>query len=181
MKVGYVRVSTVEQNLARQLELMKTLGVEKIYCDKMSGKNTENQSKQKKKGDILLTLVLIIAICVFCFAAYNLYHIYTEYKKGSDEYNEISQMAVTDRDPDELEKAGPDAQPQPPINVDFDKLRSVNEDVVGWIYVEALDDISYPVVQGKDNDTYLHRTYEKNYNFAGTIFVDYENSRDFSD
>ena len=41
MKVGYVRVSTVEQNLARQLELMKTLGVEKIYCDKMSGKNTE--------------------------------------------------------------------------------------------------------------------------------------------
>ena len=143
--------------------------------------SNDQQPKKKKKGDILLTLVLIIAICVFCFAAYNLYHIYTEYKKGSDEYNEISQMAVTDRDPDELEKAGPDVQPQPPINVDFDKLRSVNEDVVGWIYVEALDDISYPVVQGKDNDTYLHRTYEKNYNFAGTIFVDYENSRDFSD
>ena len=133
--------------------------------------SNDQQPKKKKKGDILLTLMLIIAICVFCFAAYNLYHIYTEYKKGSDEYNEISQMAVTDRDPDELEKAGPEAQPQPPINVDFDKLRSVNEDVVGWIYVEALDDISYPVVQGKDNDTYLHRTYEKNYNFAGTIFV----------
>ena len=143
--------------------------------------SNDQQPKKKKKGDILLTLVLIIAIAVFCFAAYNLYHIYTEYKKGSDEYNEISQMAVTDRDPDELEKAGPEAQPQPPINVDFDKLRSVNEDVVGWIYVDALDDISYPVVQGKDNDTYLHRTYEKNYNFAGTIFVDYENSRDFSD
>ena len=27
----------------------------------------------------------------------------------------------------------------------------------------------------------LHQTYEKNYNFAGTIFVDYENSGDFSD
>ena len=66
--------------------------------------SNDQQPKKKKKGDILLTLVLIIAICVFCFAAYNLYHIYTEYKKGSDEYNEISQMAVTDRDPDELER-----------------------------------------------------------------------------
>ena len=31
------------------------------------------------------------------------------------------------------------------------------------------------------NQTYLHQTYEKNYNFAGTIFVDYENGRDFND
>ena len=51
----------------------------------MSGKNTENQSKQKKKGDILQTLVLIVAIAVFCYAAVNLFHIYTEYKKGTDE------------------------------------------------------------------------------------------------
>lgn len=58
MKVGYVRVSTVEQNLARQLELMKTLGVEKIYCDKMSGKNTERTEFKEmieflREGDTL--------------------------------------------------------------------------------------------------------------------------------
>ena len=147
----------------------------------MSGKNTENQSKQKKKGDILLTLVLIVAIAVFCYAAVNLFHIYTEYKKGTDEYNHIEQMAVTDRAPDSQEVAGPNAQPKAPIDVDFAALKSVNSDVVGWIYVEALDGISYPIVQGKDNETYLHQTYEKNYNFAGTIFVDYENSPDFSD
>ena len=35
----------------------------------MSGKNPEEQPKQKKKGDILLTLVLIVAIAVFCYAA----------------------------------------------------------------------------------------------------------------
>lgn len=55
--------------------------------------------KKKKAGDIFLTIVLIAAICIFCYAAYNLYHIYTEYKKGSDEYNAIAQMAVTERDP----------------------------------------------------------------------------------
>lgn len=144
----------------------------------------KKNKKKKKAGDFLLTLVLILAIAVFCYAAYNLYHIYTEYKKGTDEYNHIAQMAVTERDPDApQEPAGPDAPqgPQAPLNVDFASLKSVNEDVVGWIYIEALDGISYPVVQGKDNNTYLHTTYEKNYNFAGTIFVDYENKSDFSD
>ena len=47
--------------------------------------------------------------------------------------------------------------------------------------MEALPDINYPIVQGEDNDTYLHMTYEGNYNFAGTIFMDYENKDDFSD
>ena len=93
----------------------------------MSGKNPEEQPKQKKKGDILLTLVLIVAIAVFCYAAVNLFHIYTEYKKGTDEYNHIEQMAVTDRAPDaQTEVAGPDAEPKPPIDVDFAALKSVN-------------------------------------------------------
>ena len=145
--------------------------------------NTQKQpeQKKKKKSDVLLTIALIAAIAVFCYAAFNLYHIYTEYKKGTDEYNQIEEMAVTERDADSTEVAGPNAQIKPPIEVDFDKLKSVNEDVVGWIYVDALPDISYPIVKGKDNQTYLHQTYEKNYNFAGTIFVDYENSGDFSD
>ena len=41
MRVGYVRVSTAEQNPARQMELMKSLGVEKVYHEKRSGKNTD--------------------------------------------------------------------------------------------------------------------------------------------
>ena len=142
----------------------------------------QNSKKPKKKGDIVLTLALIVAVAVFCFAAYNLFHIYTEYKKGTDEYNYIEQMAVTERDPESTEEASNTEQGlQPPFDVDFAALQGVNPDVVGWIYIEALDGISYPVVQGEDNEEYLHTTYENNYNFAGTIFIDYENSRDFSD
>lgn len=144
--------------------------------------SAENSKKPKKKGDIILTLALIVAVAVFCFAAYNLFHIYTEYKKGTDEYNHIEQMAVTERAPESTEEASDTEQgPQPPFDVDFAALQGVNPDVVGWIYIEALDGISYPVVQGEDNEEYLHTTYEKNYNFAGTIFIDYENSRDFTD
>lgn len=145
--------------------------------------------KKRRIGDFILTLVLIVAICVFCYAAYNLFHIFTEYKKGTDEYNQIEQMAVTSREPDTIEIATEEAEDlveleeklKAPIEVDFDALKSVNDDIIGWIYIEALDGVSYPIVQADDNDTYLHTTYEGNYNFAGTIFVDYENSADFSD
>ena len=73
-------------------------------------------------------------------------------KKGTDEYNSISEMAVTERDPDQVEEIDqPDEQPVAPVSIDFDSLRSINEDVIGWIYMEALPEISYPVVQGEDN------------------------------
>lgn len=47
MKIGYIRVSTKEQNTARQEELMRLLGVDKIFIDKMSGKNTDRPALQK--------------------------------------------------------------------------------------------------------------------------------------
>ena len=41
MNIGYIRVSTAEQNTARQEVLMEELGVEQVYIDKICGKNTE--------------------------------------------------------------------------------------------------------------------------------------------
>ncbi len=40
MKIGYIRVSTVEQNTARQEVLMLELGVSRVFIDRMRGKNT---------------------------------------------------------------------------------------------------------------------------------------------
>lgn len=59
MKIGYVRVSTVDQNEARQIKAMREDGVEKIYMDKQSGKDF-NRPEYKKmiselnQGDILV-------------------------------------------------------------------------------------------------------------------------------
>lgn len=58
MKVGYVRVSTVEQNPARQDELMKSFGVDKVYSEKVSGKDTNRPEFKKmlsflREGDVL--------------------------------------------------------------------------------------------------------------------------------
>ena len=44
MKVAYVRVSTVEQNEARQLKMMEEQQVEKVFIDKASGKDTDRRA-----------------------------------------------------------------------------------------------------------------------------------------
>lgn len=41
MKIGYIRISTPDQNTARQEVLMEQLGVDQVYIDRMSGKNTD--------------------------------------------------------------------------------------------------------------------------------------------
>lgn len=47
MKIGYIRISTTDQNTARQEVLMKELGVQQVYIDRVSGKNT-NRTELKK-------------------------------------------------------------------------------------------------------------------------------------
>lgn len=59
MKVGYVRVSTKEQNTARQEILMEQLGVDKVYLEKVSGKNTNRPQLKAmlefvRKGDTVV-------------------------------------------------------------------------------------------------------------------------------
>ena len=52
MKIGYIRVSTQEQNTIRQEELMASLVVDQIFIDRMSGKNT-NRPELKNMIDFV--------------------------------------------------------------------------------------------------------------------------------
>ena len=72
------------------------------------------------------------------------------------------------------------AEPTMKNPIDFAGLKAVNEDIIAWLRVGAID-ISYPVTQGKDNDYYLHNTFENQPNIAGCIFMDHGCKKDFSD
>ena len=59
MKIGYIRVSTQEQNTIRQEALMEALGVDEVYIDRMSGKDTNRPELQKmmeyvRRGDTVI-------------------------------------------------------------------------------------------------------------------------------
>lgn len=59
MKIGYIRVSTQDQNTIRQEAMMESLGVEELYIDRASGKNTQRPELQKmldyvRRGDMVI-------------------------------------------------------------------------------------------------------------------------------
>lgn len=67
------------------------------------------------------------------------------------------------------------------IDVDFTDLKSINNDVKGWIQVNGTN-INYPFVQVNDNQYYLNHAFDKSWNSAGWVFLDYRNIlSDFND
>lgn len=145
---------------------------------------------------VVRTIVLIAAFAVLIYSGYQLFTIFHGYAAADNEYEDIQKDFTKPVEKPKQAESGPEptATPvpeegtgrfiedaDPPLEVDWEELKSVNEDIVGWIYVEAADNISYPICQTTDNEYYLHRTFRKESIFAGAIFEDFCNSPDFSD
>jgi len=59
-------------------------------------------------------------------------------------------------------------------------LNAANSDTIGWISLES-SGIDYPIVQGIDNEHYLHNTFLGERNVSGAIFLDYRDNSDFTE
>lgn len=66
------------------------------------------------------------------------------------------------------------------IDVDFSELKRINSNTVGWIEVNGTN-INYPFVQTKNNSFYLTHSFDRSYNEAGWVFLDYRNNIKISD
>ena len=62
----------------------------------------------------------------------------------------------------------------------FKEFQSINPEIIAWLSVYGTY-IDYPVTQGRDNHKYVNTNAEGMYSLSGAIFLDYNNSRDFSD
>lgn len=65
-------------------------------------------------------------------------------------------------------------------DVDFTELLKKNNDTIGYINVKGTN-INYPIVQTSNNDYYLNHAYDKSYNEAGWVYMDYRNNNQFID
>ena len=151
----------------------------------------EKKKKHKKKNrfaSFFLTLGIIVCVGVIGYSGYKLITTWLEYREGDQEYarlREYTEAQVPEEEDEELVFTEGDednlfSRRKPPLSVNWKSLKNINKDIVGWLYIGSLD-ISYPVVHGKDDDFYLHRTFEKQDNFAGSIFVEADNRGDFTD
>lgn len=118
---------------------------------------------------ILYIIIFLLALLIFIFSAYKLF---TIFKANWDEKQETEKINTISKIPTDFES-------DPTFSVDFEELSKINSDVRAWIVIPGTE-ISYPIVQGKDNSYYLNRTFEKQSNYAGAIFIDYRADSSFA-
>ena len=150
------------------------------------------------KRNVLLIILCVIFAAVALFSGYQIVSTLLEYKAGEDTYSDLQQyINIQEESQVSLQtettaNAGQSGNSQAPevtvptegksagIKVNFDLLLDINSDVVGWLYLKD-SKVSFPVVQGKDNAEYLYWLINGEYNSAGTPFMDFRNTPDFSD
>lgn len=133
-------------------------------------------SRKKEYG------LLVILGVIFLAAGGYLFQVWEDYHEASAGYQKLQKFIIEKPDVEKDSKGQP-KQEEPEENlpeIDFDGLRAINGDIVAWIQIPGIG-VDYPVVQGKDNEHYLHYTFDGKANKAGSIFLDYRNKADFTD
>lgn len=128
----------------------------------------------KKKRTIHESLIIITATSLVLTLALLGYY-WSEYRKADSLYDEIAQIAFN-RDVTKAGEQGTDNDKA----INHAALTARNGDYAGWLQVDGTD-ISYPVVQSKEELFYLRRDFDKNYSIAGTVFMNYRNNKAFTD
>ena len=141
-----------------------------------------------KWKNCILTLVFIIFLIIFMISSINIISWIISSNESKKQINEINKntniIEINDKndiesiiDESKIEESDPywDYIKTNLISVDFEELKIQNEDTVGWIQVNGTN-INYPFVQTNNNTFYLNHSFNKKYNTAGWIFMDYRNS-----
>ena len=152
--------------------------------------------RKKVRIAVIVLLALVFTVSLSMFVRQSL-----TYRAGQETYAEAEELVglpdleellppVEEPEETEPEETATSAEEPAPVvedpyartlqSMDFTALREVNSDVLGWIVIPGTV-ISYPLVQGADNQYYLKHTWKKQASAVGAIFLEYQNSPDLSD
>lgn len=143
----------------------------------MGGKRYKNNKIEKKKNKkhiyvqkIIVIIILLFFISIMIFTGIKIFNWLKENKQNKDILDDISDSITIDEELDNIDK----------YNVNFTSLKQTNSDTIAWIKVSGTD-IEYPVVKTTNNDYYMNHSFDKSYNGAGWVFMDYKDKFDGTD
>lgn len=110
----------------------------------------------------------VAAVIFLCCLAYTSYALWDNWSILDGSENALKTMV--EYKPDEAEG----------LSYNFSQLMAMNPDVCGWIVMDHTG-IDYPIVQGEDNFEYLDKDALGNPEISGSIFLDWQNNRKFTD
>ncbi|NBJ91064.1 class B sortase [Parablautia muri] len=124
----------------------------------------------KKKIRLLITISLVLTFAVSA-AVIGIKQL--DYRSGTEDYFDAQLVAGLATMPDKApENAGEtDYWAEILADTDLDSLRTINEEVIGWITIPGTE-LSYPILQTEDNKYYLNHTWNNDLSSVGSIFME---------
>lgn len=124
-------------------------------------------------------IAMLCALCVFIFASYEMTNVYLDYEDGDNDYEDLASLFevpdVSGENETEVDSNGniiiANKNEGAKWVWDFDGMLKINPDSKGWI--SQGNQISYPILQGTDNEYYLEHTAYYSENKSGSIFIDH--------
>ena len=152
------------------------------------------KKRYKLKWENLIAVIIFLIAFIFLMkSGIDLINYFIDTNKTNSEIKEIEDVVKIEEVPDSEEteiieqpEEIPESNPywdyikMNLINVNFNELIKLNDETKGWIKVNGTN-INYPFVQTNNNDYYLTHSYNKSYNQAGWVFMDYRNDTEHLD
>lgn len=145
--------------------------------------NKTNKKTKRKKNSVLYWILLVLLFAIFAGCLIYLVKYFWESKKSEDKVDELRELIVIDENSDmhqpDIVATASDAETDTFEEVDGKRILSKyvnlykrNNDFIGWLTIEGTV-IDYPVMQSMyDEEYYLRRDFDKEYSYAGTLFID---------
>ena len=142
-------------------------------------RNSEQDLKKLRSKRILkkswLT-IFTVSVIVFLYSVFSVLRVFLEYR-AIDNLNlelQVNYTSIVEVENNESFNTTYF------LDIDWERLLERNSDVIAWIYIPNTS-ISLPILQGKNNYSYLHHDIDRNRSVAGSIFMEESNSPDFMD
>ena len=151
-------------------------------------KSSEVAKRKVKKEKMIWTMVIVVSSVILIILLVVLVNWGLENKKTDDILSDVYDAAevkeiTTTTKKEENESVTTTTslydkyESMNILEVNFDNLKGINPDTVGWIKVPGTK-INYPFVHTKDNEYYLKHTFDKTSNKKGWVYLDYRNNID---
>lgn len=133
--------------------------------------------KQEKRRKFM---ILIFSIVAFLCFGYFVFDSYKEYRSENDT-QALADIKEQNKTPGlahkpQLEPDVPgenEEEKEPEVLEDYKTLLNMNKDLIGWLKIADIN-IDHPVMQANDNDYYLRRNFDEEYDKNGCLFMDYQ-------
>lgn len=146
------------------------------------------KKRRFKWKNILILLFIIFCLTFLILSIKDVINWKLDSKKIEQQVEKIEDIVIVEevtesenteiiKQTDEISETDPywDYINQSLINVNFEELKKINSNTKGWLQVNGTN-INYPFVQANDNKYYLTHSFDKSYNGAGWVFLDYRNN-----